>query len=46
VVVAEPEAIMGGTHGARALYVALTRAVHHLVVVHSKGLPDALDTAA
>ncbi|MDY7106052.1 MAG: AAA family ATPase [Actinomycetota bacterium] len=46
VLVAEPTTIMAADHGARALYVALTRAVHHLVVVHSDGLPPALVDAA
>jgi DNA helicase IV len=43
VVVAEPALIAaGGEHGVRLLYVALTRAVQHLTVVHSQGLPDGL----
>jgi len=43
VVVAEPAAIAGGTpRGLRLLYVALTRAVQELVVVHARPLPAAL----
>ncbi|HKA83099.1 MAG TPA: ATP-binding domain-containing protein, partial [Acidimicrobiales bacterium] len=43
VVVAEPAAITGGTpRGLRLLYVALTRAVQELVVVHARPLPAAL----
>jgi DNA helicase IV len=43
VVVVEPEAIAGGTaRGLRLLYVALTRAVQELVVVHARPLPAGL----
>jgi DNA helicase IV len=43
VVVVEPAAIAGGTaQGLRLLYVALTRAVQELVVVHAGPLPTAL----
>jgi DNA helicase IV len=43
VVVAEPAAIAGGTpQGLRLLYVALTRAVQELVVVHARPLPAPL----
>jgi DNA helicase IV len=43
VVVVEPADIAGGTtRGLRLLYVALTRAVQELVVVHSAPLPSAL----
>ena len=43
VVVVEPAAIAGGTaRGLRLLYVALTRAVQELVVIHSRPLPPAL----
>jgi DNA helicase IV len=43
VVVVEPAAIAGGTaQGLRLLYVALTRAVQELVVVHARPLPPAL----
>ncbi|HEX6419565.1 MAG TPA: ATP-binding domain-containing protein [Acidimicrobiales bacterium] len=46
VVVAEPALIAGGTaRGLRLLYVALTRAVQHLVVVHAQPLPAALRVA-
>ena len=45
VVVAEPAAIAGGTpQGLRLLYVALTRAVQELVVVHARPLPAALSS--
>jgi DNA helicase IV len=44
VVVVEPAAIAGGTpRGLRLLYVALTRAVQELVVVHRLPLPAGLD---
>jgi DNA helicase IV len=47
VVVAEPAAIAGGTpQGLRLLYVALTRAVQELVVVHARPLPAALISRA
>jgi DNA helicase IV len=47
VVVAEPAAIAGGTaRGLRLLYVALTRAVQELVVVHAQPLPSALSSAS
>jgi superfamily I DNA/RNA helicase len=43
VVVVEPDLIAGGTaRGLRLLYVALTRAVQELVVVHARPLPPAL----
>lgn len=43
VVVVEPAAIAGGTpRGLRLLYVALTRAVQELVVVHADPLPPGL----
>lgn len=43
VVVAEPAAIAGGTaRGLRALYVALTRAVQEVVIVHHEPLPGEL----
>jgi DNA helicase IV len=43
VVVVEPAAIAGGTaQGLRLLYVALTRAVQELIVVHGRPLPAAL----
>ena len=43
VVVVEPVVIVGGTaRGLRLLYVALTRPIQHLSVVHAQALPDAL----
>ena len=43
VVVAEPALVAGGTpRGLRLLYVALTRAVQQLVVVHARPLPPGL----
>jgi DNA helicase IV len=43
VVVVEPALVAGGTaRGLRLLYVALTRAVQELVVVHARPLPPAL----
>jgi DNA helicase IV len=43
VVVVEPAAIAGGSRrGLRLLYVAVTRAVQELVVVHTDGLPAGL----
>jgi UvrD-like helicase C-terminal domain len=46
VVVVEPAAIAGGdARGLRLLYVALTRAVQELVVVHALPLPGALAAA-
>jgi superfamily I DNA/RNA helicase len=43
VVVVEPDAIAAGTsRGLRLLYVALTRAVQELVIVHARRLPPAL----
>ena len=43
VVVVEPEAIAGATaRGLRLLYVALTRAVQELVVVHARPMPAGL----
>ena len=45
VVVVEPAAIAGGTaQGLRLLYVALTRAVQELIVVHALALPPALSS--
>jgi DNA helicase IV len=45
VVVVEPAAIAGGTaQGLRLLYVALTRAVQELIVVHAGPLPRALSS--
>jgi DNA helicase IV len=45
VVVVEPDAIVGGsTRGLRLLYVALTRPIRHLTVVHAAPLPRALRT--
>ncbi|MGH9216303.1 MAG: ATP-binding domain-containing protein, partial [Acidimicrobiales bacterium] len=47
VVVAEPAAIAGGTaRGLRLLYVALTRAVQELIVVHARPLPSALSSGS
>jgi DNA helicase IV len=46
VVVIEPADVLdGGARGARLLYVALTRAVQELVVVHARPLPAALAAA-
>ena len=46
VVVVEPAAIAAGTsRGLRLLYVALTRAVQELVVVHARPLPGAMAAA-
>jgi DNA helicase IV len=46
VVVVEPAAIAGGTaQGLRLLYVALTRAVQELIVVHAGPLPPALSSS-
>ncbi len=43
VVVVEPALVAaGGAPGVRLLYIAMTRAVQHLTVVHSQGLPAAL----
>jgi DNA helicase IV len=43
VVVVEPDAIAGATaRGLRLLYVALTRPIQHLTVVHAQPLPAAL----
>ena len=43
VVVVEPAVIAGDTaRGLRLLYVALTRPIQHLTVVHAQPLPDAL----
>jgi superfamily I DNA/RNA helicase len=46
VVVVEPAAIVdeGGASGLRELYVALTRPTKTLTIVHSRGLPAALQT--
>jgi DNA helicase IV len=47
VVVVEPAAVAGGNaQGLRLLYVALTRAVQELVVVHAGPLPTALSSHA
>jgi DNA helicase IV len=47
VVVVEPHAIVAGsTRGLRLLYVALTRPIQHLVVIHAEPLPRALDLPA
>jgi DNA helicase IV len=47
VVVVEPAAVVAGEpRGARALYVAMTRAVQHLTLVHARPLPRALRGAA
>lgn len=45
VVVVEPALIMAEDQGPRRLYVALTRAVQHLSIVHEDQLPDVLQTA-
>ncbi len=43
VVVVEPAAIAGGDHrGLRLLYVAMTRPIQHLSIVHAAPLPDPL----
>ena len=42
VVIAEPAAIARTDHGLRHLYVAMTRAVQHLGLVHAEPLPAAL----
>jgi superfamily I DNA/RNA helicase len=43
VVVVEPASIAGGDdRGLRLLYVALTRPIQHLSVVHARPLPDPL----
>ena len=42
VVVVEPHEIMGEPSGPRRLYVALTRAVQRLSIVHDHDLPEAL----
>jgi DNA helicase IV len=47
VVVVEPAAIMGGTaSGARLLYIAMTRCVQELTVVHARPLPTPLSASA
>jgi hypothetical protein len=47
VVVVEPAELAGSTaRGLRLLYVALTRAVQELVVVHARPLPAGLDPGA
>jgi DNA helicase IV len=44
VVVVEPaDLVTGDERGLRLLYVVLTRATRHLVVVHAQPLPEALD---
>jgi DNA helicase IV len=45
VVVVEPALVMAEDLGARRLYVALTRAVQHLTIVHDAPLPDVLQPA-
>jgi DNA helicase IV len=45
VVVVEPALVAVDEPGVRLLYVALTRAVQHLTVIHSQGLPDGLRAA-
>ena len=42
VVVVEPSAIYTDVHGGRLLYIALTRAVQALAIVHADPLPSAL----
>jgi DNA helicase IV len=43
VVVVEPAAIAGGdTRGLRLLYVAMTRPIQHLSIVHAEPLPALL----
>lgn len=42
VILAEPSDILDQTGGASQLYIALTRAMQHLVVVHTKPLPVVL----
>ncbi len=44
VIVVEPAAIYGEVNGARLLYVAMTRAVQELSLVHSEPLPSVLAT--
>jgi len=47
VVVVEPAAIADGSaRGLRLLYVALTRPIQHLSVVHERPLPSALAARA
>jgi DNA helicase IV len=47
VVVVEPAAIVAESdHGARLLFVALTRAVQHLALIHARPLPVALASLA
>jgi DNA helicase IV len=44
VVVVEPLLVARiGEHGVRLLYVAMTRAVQHLTVIHTTGLPEGLE---
>jgi DNA helicase IV len=46
VIVVEPRLVAdSGEHGVRLLYVALTRAVQHLTVIHSLELPEGLSAA-
>ncbi|WP_093258418.1 ATP-binding domain-containing protein [Thermostaphylospora chromogena] len=45
VIVIEPANIAQAQHGLRLLYIALTRAVSRLVVIHSAPLPAALRAA-
>jgi DNA helicase IV len=45
VVVVEPALVATDEPGVRLLYVALTRAVQHLTVIHSLGLPEGLPAA-
>lgn len=44
-IVIEPANIAQAQHGLRLLYIALTRAVSRLVVIHSAPLPAALRAA-
>ena len=47
VVMVEPaDVVDAGPQGLRRLYIALTRAVTHLCVVHARPLPDPLLTEA
>ncbi len=42
VIVVDPEAFLAGASGTGLLYIAMTRAVQHLTVVHTEPLPGAL----
>jgi DNA helicase IV len=47
VIVVEPSEIaVGGEHGVRLLFVALTRAVQHLAIAYTETLPPELATAS